>query len=83
MVSDNVFVGSVYITEVAAALKEGAITRDEFDMLALAINTRTNLPSVARPNGQAAFLFLLTSAIAPHYFAYPMAEWFTWHYHIR
>ncbi|MDP7593831.1 MAG: sodium/proton antiporter, partial [Litorilituus sp.] len=25
----------------------------------------TNLPSVATPNGQAAFLFLLTSAIAP------------------
>ncbi len=65
MVSDNVFVGSVYITEVASALKEGAITRDQFDMLAVAINTGTNLPSVATPNGQAAFLFLLTSAIAP------------------
>lgn len=65
MVSDNVFVGSVYITEVAAALKEGAITRDQFDMLAVAINTGTNLPSVATPNGQAAFLFMLTSAIAP------------------
>ena len=34
-------------------------------MLAVAINTGTNLPSVATPNGQAAFLFLLTSAIAP------------------
>lgn len=65
MVSDNVFVGSVYITEVAAALKEGLITRDQFDLLAVAINTGTNLPSVATPNGQAAFLFLLTSAIAP------------------
>ncbi|MBJ2137373.1 sodium/proton antiporter NhaB [Paraglaciecola chathamensis] len=65
MVSDNVFVGSVYITEVTAALKHGHITRDEFDMLAVAINTGTNLPSVATPNGQAAFLFLLTSAIAP------------------
>jgi len=65
MVSDNVFVGTVYITEVAAALKSGAITRDEFDMLAVAINTGTNLPSVATPNGQAAFLFLLTSALAP------------------
>jgi len=65
MVSDNVFVGSVYITEVTAALKNGAITRDQFDMLAVAINTGTNLPSVATPNGQAAFLFLLTSAIAP------------------
>lgn len=65
MVSDNVFVGSVYITEVTTALKEGQITRDQFDMLAVAINTGTNLPSVATPNGQAAFLFLLTSAIAP------------------
>ena len=34
-------------------------------MLAIAINTGTNLPSVATPNGQAAFLFLLTSAMAP------------------
>ena len=65
MVSDNVFVGSVYITEVTAALQAGQITRDQYDMLAVAINTGTNLPSVATPNGQAAFLFLLTSAIAP------------------
>ncbi|MFQ3191498.1 MAG: NhaB family Na+:H+ antiporter [Paraglaciecola sp.] len=65
MVSDNVFVGSVYITEVTAAFNSGAITRDQFDLLAVAINTGTNLPSIATPNGQAAFLFLLTSAIAP------------------
>ncbi|MDN3652925.1 sodium/proton antiporter NhaB [Thalassotalea ponticola] len=65
MVSDNVFVGTVYITEVKKALLSGQITRDQFDMLAVAINTGTNLPSVATPNGQAAFLFLLTSAIAP------------------
>ncbi|WP_371189040.1 sodium/proton antiporter NhaB [Thalassotalea maritima] len=65
MVSDNVFVGTVYITEVKQALIDGHITRDQFDMLAVAINTGTNLPSVATPNGQAAFLFLLTSAIAP------------------
>ena len=31
---------------------------------AIAINAGTNLPSVATPNGQAAFLFLLTSPIA-------------------
>lgn len=65
MVSDNVFVGTVYINEVKAALLDGVITRDQFDMLAVAINTGTNLPSVATPNGQAAFLFALTSAIAP------------------
>jgi len=33
--------------------------------MAVAINMGTNLPSVATPNGQAAFLFLLTSALAP------------------
>ncbi|QDE31020.1 MULTISPECIES: sodium/proton antiporter NhaB [Shewanella] len=65
MVSDNVFVGTVYINEVKSALMSGQITRDQFDLLAVAINTGTNLPSVATPNGQAAFLFLLTSAIAP------------------
>ncbi|GLX80060.1 Na(+)/H(+) antiporter NhaB [Thalassotalea insulae] len=65
MVSDNVFVGTVYITEVQKALAAGTITRDQFDLLAVAINTGTNLPSVATPNGQAAFLFLLTSALAP------------------
>ena len=37
----------------------------QFDRLAVAINTGTNIPSVATPNGQAAFLFLLTSALAP------------------
>jgi NhaB family Na+:H+ antiporter len=60
-----VFVATVYITEVKEALSSGAITRQEFDQLAVAINTGTNLPSVATPNGQAAFLFLLTSALAP------------------
>ncbi len=65
MISDNVFVATVYISEVQKALLDGVITRQHFDHLAIAINTGTNLPSVATPNGQAAFLFLLTSAIAP------------------
>lgn len=65
MISDNVFVATVYITEIAQALEQGTITREQFDLLAVAINTGTNIPSVATPNGQAAFLFLLTSAIAP------------------
>lgn len=65
MISDNVFVATVYINEVKAALDAGTITREHFDALAVAINTGTNLPSVATPNGQAAFLFLLTSALAP------------------
>ena len=64
-ISDNVFVGSVYINEAKAALEHGAININQFELLAVAINTGTNLPSVATPNGQAAFLFLLTSALAP------------------
>jgi len=65
MISDNVFVATVYINEMALALKEGVISREHFEVMAIAINTGTNLPSVATPNGQAAFLFLLTSALAP------------------
>jgi NhaB family Na+:H+ antiporter len=65
MISDNVFVATVYISEVNAALEAGNITREHFNHLVVAINTGTNIPSVATPNGQAAFLFLLTSAVAP------------------
>ena len=64
-ISDNVFVGTVYINEAKNALQAGSITREQFDLLAVAINTGTNLPSIATPNGQAAFLFLLTSSLAP------------------
>ncbi len=105
MISDNVFVATVYITETkahvintmgqipnlpfsgaelmekltdghtprsdvlatlpAAAAEEANTIMTQFDKLAVAINTGTNIPSVATPNGQAAFLFLLTSAVAP------------------
>jgi NhaB family Na+:H+ antiporter len=56
--------------DVLATLPQGAATlvketMEHFDKLAVAINTGTNIPSVATPNGQAAFLFLLTSALAP------------------
>ncbi len=105
MISDNVFVATVYISEtkmhfvhalgeihgigmsgqelmdkltdphhprseVLAALPQAAAEQanaliHQLDKLAVAINTGTNIPSVATPNGQAAFLFLLTSALAP------------------
>jgi NhaB family Na+:H+ antiporter len=65
MISDNVFVATVYISEVKDALLAGSIAREDFNLMAVAINTGTNIPSVATPNGQAAFLFLLTSALAP------------------
>lgn len=64
-ISDNVFVATVYVGQITEALANGLITRDQFDNLSVAINTGTNIPSVATPNGQAAFLFLLTSSIAP------------------
>ena len=64
-ISDNVFVATIYINEVKAAFVNNEISREHFNSLAIAINTGTNLPSVATPNGQAAFLFLLTSTIAP------------------
>ncbi len=65
MISDNVFVATVYITDIKAAFLRGAVDREQFEVLAVAINTGTNIPSVATPNGQAAFLFLLTSTLAP------------------
>ena len=65
MISDNVFVATVYIGEVQDAFLNGVIDRNQYDLLAVAINTGTNIPSVATPNGQAAFLFLLTSSLAP------------------
>jgi Na+:H+ antiporter, NhaB family len=64
-ISDNVFVATVYINELSAALEAGSIDRTQFELLAVAVNTGTNIPSIATPNGQAAFLYLLTSALAP------------------
>lgn len=64
-ISDNVFVATIYITEVEQAFLAGGISREQFELLAVSINTGTNIPSIATPNGQAAFLFLLTSALAP------------------
>jgi NhaB family Na+:H+ antiporter len=64
-VSDNVFVATIFINEVKAALDQGIINREQFEQMAIVINTGTNIPSVATPNGQAAFLFLLSSSLAP------------------
>ena len=64
-ISDNVFVATIYINEVKSSFDSGVITETQFNNLAIAINTGTNIPSVATPNGQAAFLFLLTSSLAP------------------
>ena len=63
--TENVFIATVFINEATEALKSGVLDRAQFDRLAIAVNTGTNVPSIATPNGQAAFLFLLTSALAP------------------
>ena len=65
IISDNVFVATVYIGELKQALFDGLLDRTQFELMVVAINTGTNIPSVGTPNGQAAFLFLLTSALAP------------------
>ncbi len=65
IISDNVFVATVYIGELKQAFIDGLVDRPQFELLVVAINTGTNIPSVGTPNGQAAFLFLLTSALAP------------------
>jgi NhaB family Na+:H+ antiporter len=63
-VSDNVFVAGAYLGEIRRAFDSGAIDGAQYARLAVAINTGTNIPSIATPNGQAALLFLLTSPLA-------------------
>ena len=64
-ISDNVFIASVFITEVNKAYQAGLFSAEWFEKLAVVVNMGTNIPAVATPNGQAAFLFLLTSSLAP------------------
>lgn len=63
-ISDNVFVASLYMNELKAFFDAGKITQEQFDKLAIAVNAGTNVPSIATPNGQAAFLFILTHEFA-------------------
>ncbi len=64
-VSDNVFVASVFLHQAENALAAGRVSPAVFQHLLEAINAGTNVPSIATPNGQAAFLFLLASPLAP------------------
>ena len=64
-VSDNVFVATIYMTELQSALGAALISPEQMSALTVAVGTGTNIPSIATPNGQAAFLFLLTSSLAP------------------
>jgi len=54
-----------YVDNHASVTAEQAAQIEHYFKLAVSINMGTNIPSVATPNGQAAFLFLLTSALAP------------------
>ena len=65
MISDSVFVASIFITEVDIAYKAGAFSHEWYQKLAIVVNMGTNIPSLGTPNGTAGFLFLLTSALAP------------------
>lgn len=64
-ISDNVFIASVFISEVEKAYTAGLFGREWYEKLAVIVNMGTNIPAVATPNGQAAFLYLLTSSLAP------------------
>ncbi len=64
-ISDNVFVATIYVAELQRMLSASVISPERMNVLAVAVNAGTNIPSIATPNGQAAFLFLLTSALAP------------------
>ncbi len=64
-ISDNVFVATIYMDQLRTAFDAGEMTRELFDAQSVAVVLGTGIPSMSTPNGQAAFLFLLMSAIAP------------------
>ncbi|HEY3487102.1 MAG TPA: sodium/proton antiporter, partial [Gammaproteobacteria bacterium] len=64
-ISDNVFVATIYMDPLKEAFEQGLTTREIFDAQSVAVVIGTAIPSMATPNGQAAFLFLLMSEIAP------------------
>ncbi|MDH4234847.1 MAG: sodium/proton antiporter NhaB [Gallionella sp.] len=64
-ISDNVFVAAIYMKELKAAFDAGFTSRELFDAQSVAVVMGTGIPSMSTPNGQAAFLYLLTSQIAP------------------
>jgi NhaB family Na+:H+ antiporter len=55
MISDDVFVTTMYINEVVAALKSGDITREQFDVMAVAIKTGENVTTQSKNQRTAKF----------------------------
>jgi NhaB family Na+:H+ antiporter len=64
-ISDNVFVASIYMKELKTVFDAGLTSRELFEAQSVAVVMGTGIPSMSTPNGQAAFLYLLTSQIAP------------------
>jgi NhaB family Na+:H+ antiporter len=64
-ISDNVFVAAIYMHELKTAFEQGLTSRELFDAQSVAVVMGTGIPSMSTPNGQAAFLYLLTSQVAP------------------
>lgn len=64
LISDNVFVASVFINGMEGAYKEGLFSYEQYEKLAVVVNMGTNIPAMGTPNGHAALLFLLTSSVA-------------------
>jgi Na+:H+ antiporter, NhaB family len=64
-ISDNVFVATIYMDPLKEAFEQGLTSRELFDAQSVAVVMGTGIPSMSTPNGQAAFLFLLMSEIAP------------------
>jgi NhaB family Na+:H+ antiporter len=64
-ISDNVFVAAIYMKELKAVFDAGLTSRELFDAQSVAVVMGTGIPSMSTPNGQAAFLYLLTSQVAP------------------
>ncbi len=63
-ISDNVFVATIFIAESKQAWEAQLLTTEQLAQHAVAITMGTGIPSMATPNGQAAFLFLLTAPLA-------------------
>lgn len=59
------FVAAIYMKELKMALDTGLTNRALFDSQSVAVVVGAGIPSMFTPNGQAAFLYLLTSPIAP------------------
>ncbi len=64
-ISDNVFVATVYLSELTKILNNNIIDLELFEKFLIFVNVSSNVSSVATPNGQAAFLLLLTSNLSP------------------